>query len=136
MSISLQERSGIVLHIHQSYFAFLHNRDILENGGMFVTRARALVSVAPKNVTAKAAALDLSKQNPSLNGGAAGGTVGSSMFRGPRDRVIGYQVTIVKGQHKSYIGIIKDTNGPIARVELATSSRVVSIDRSKLKRRL
>ena len=92
--------------------------------------------MAPKNVT-KGALPDLSKQNPSLNGGAAqGGTVGSSMFRGPRDRLVGVQVIIVQGQYKSYIGVIKDTNGPIARVELNVSNQVISIDKSKLRRRL
>ena len=50
--------------------------------------------------------------------------------------MIGYQVTIVKGVNKSYIGIIKDTNGPIVRVELATKNKVISIERDKLKRRL
>jgi len=94
------------------------------------------MSVAPKNIT-KPSNLDLSKQNPSINGAMnQGGVVGSNVFRGPRDRVIGYQVTIVKGVNKSYIGIIKDTNGPIVRVELATKNKVISIERDKLKRRL
>jgi transcription elongation factor SPT5 len=39
---------GQVLHIHQSCFTFLHNQDIIKNGGMFVTRAQSLVSLAQK----------------------------------------------------------------------------------------
>lgn len=63
--------------------------------------------------------------------------VGSgNMGRGPRDRLIGITVTVVKGAHKGYIGSIKDTNGPIARVELHTGNKVITIEKDKLYRRL
>ncbi|KAJ7782978.1 transcription elongation factor Spt5 [Mycena metata] len=131
-------RKGIVLHIHQASWVFLHNRDIIENGGVFVTRARSLVSLAPKGNLAKApgASMDLSKMNPALVQ-PQGGMVGSgNMGRGPRDRLIGVTVTVVKGPYKGYVGAIKDTNGPIARVELHTGNKVVAVDKEKLKRRL
>ena len=71
--------------------------------------------------------------NPAMSGG---GMVGSgNIGRGPRDRLIGVAVTVTKGPHKGYIGIIKDTNGPIARVELNTGNKVVTIDKEKLRRR-
>lgn len=41
-------REGRVLHVHQSHYAFLHNRSLLESGGVFVTRATELVSMNPK----------------------------------------------------------------------------------------
>ena len=101
-----------------------------------MTRARSLVSQAPKTITAKMGNIDLSKQNPTLtNGAQMGGMVGSQIGRGPRDRLIGATVTIVKGPQKGYIGIVKDTNGNIARVELQTNNKVISIDKAKLKRR-
>ena len=126
-------RKGRVLHTHQSFFAFLHNRDIAENGGVFVTRARSLASLAPKSNVAKPTA-DLSKMNPAV-GQASGGMVGSgAMGRGPRDRHIGLTVIVVKGPHKGYIGRIKDTNGNIARVELLTGNKVISIDKEKLRK--
>ncbi|KAK7057324.1 transcription elongation factor SPT5 [Favolaschia claudopus] len=129
-------RKGRVLHIHQAFWTFLHNRDIAENGGVFVARARSLVSVAPKGNIAKGASMDLSKMNPALVS-PTGGMVGSgNMGRGPRDRLIGVTVTIVKGPYKGYVGAIKDTNGPIARVELHTGNKVVPVDKEKLKRRL
>ncbi|KAF7362025.1 Transcription elongation factor SPT5 [Mycena venus] len=129
-------RKGRVLHIHQAFWAFLHNRDIVENGGVFVARARSLVSLAPKGNLAKAPGMDLSKMNPALVP-PTGGMVGSgNMGRGPRDRLIGVTVTIVKGPYKGYVGAIKDTNGPIARVELHTGNKVVPVDKEKLKRRL
>jgi transcription elongation factor SPT5 len=49
--------------------------------------------------------------------------------------VIGYQITIVKGVYKGYIGIIKDTNGSMVRVELTIKNRIITIERDKLKRR-
>ena len=120
-----------MLHIHQSFFAFLHNRDYTENGGVFVTRARSLASLAPKGM--KLANTDLSKMNPALSGGA-GGMVGSgTMGRGPRDRLIGVSVTVIKGPNKGYVGTIKDTNGPHARVELLTGNKVITIDKEKLR---
>ncbi|KAH9993332.1 early transcription elongation factor of RNA pol II, NGN section-domain-containing protein [Russula compacta] len=128
-------RKGRVLHVHQSFFAFLHNREIMENGGVFVTRARSLVSLAPKGNIIRPGT-DLSKMNPALSGGAiTGGMVGSGMGRGLRDRLIGVLVTVVKGPQKGYVGTIKDTNGPIARVELNTNNKVITIEKERLYRR-
>jgi transcription elongation factor SPT5 len=51
--------------------------------------------------------------------------VGSgNMGRGPRDRLIGLTVVVVKGSHKGYVGTIKD-NGAIAHVELHTGNKVI-----------
>ncbi|KAF5388735.1 hypothetical protein D9757_004857 [Collybiopsis confluens] len=136
-------RKGRVLHIHQSHFAFLHNREIIENGGVFVTRARGLVSVAPKGSLMKLGPnADLTKMNPAAAGGAqgvgaGGGMVGSgAMGRGPRDRLIGVHVVVIKGPHKGYVGIVKDTNGGVARVELNTGNKMISIDKTKIHRKL
>ncbi|TFK52900.1 transcription elongation factor Spt5 [Heliocybe sulcata] len=127
-------RKGRVLHIHQSHFAFLHNRDYHENGGVFVTRARSLASLAPKGNLLKPGT-DLSKMNPAMSGGAAGGMVGSAMGRGPRDRVIGMTVSVIRGTYKGYVGTVKDTNGPVARVELHTNNKIITIEKDKLKYR-
>lgn len=125
-------RKGTVLHIHQSFYAFLHNRDIVENGGVFVTRARGLVSVAPKG---RSAGPDLSKLNPAI-AVPAGGMVGSgNMGKGRKDQLIGVIVQVCQGQFKSYMGIIKDVNGQTARVELQTQNKVITIDKDKLKRK-
>ena len=113
------------MHTYQSFFGFLHNRDIAENGGVFVTRARSLVSLAPKGNVMKLGATDLSKMNPALSGGA-GGMVGLAMLgHGPRDRLMGVSVMIVKG----YVKTVKDTNGPHACVELLMGSKVITIDK-------
>ncbi|KAH8112870.1 transcription elongation factor Spt5 [Phellopilus nigrolimitatus] len=128
-------RKGQVLHIHQSFFAFLFNREFHENEGVFVTRARSLVSLAPKSNVPKLGNTDLTKMNPALSGGAGGGMVGSQMSRGPRDRLVGVKVAVIKGPQKGHQGIIKDTNGPIARVELQVGNRVITIEKTKLKRK-
>lgn len=71
--------------------------------------------------------------NPAIN---QGGMVGSgNIGRGPRDRLIGVTVTVVKGPYKGYHGTIKDTNGPIARVELNAGNKVITFDKDKLRRR-
>lgn len=102
---------------------------------MFVTRARSLISLAPKGGVMKTAGIDLSKMNPAL--AAPGGMVGSgTMGRGPRDRLLGVTVVAIKGPYKGYVGTIRDTNGAIARVELNTNNKVITIDKDKLKRRL
>lgn len=65
-----------------------------------------------------------------------GGMVGSgTMGRGPRDRDIGTTVMVIKGPNKGYVGTIKDTNGPLARVELRTGNKIIMIDKTKLYRR-
>ncbi|EJD01904.1 transcription elongation factor Spt5 [Fomitiporia mediterranea MF3/22] len=130
-----EERKGQVLHIHQSFYAFLFNREISENDGVFVTRARSLVSLAPKGNAPKPGAMDLTKMNPALSGGAVGGMVGSQMSRGPRDNLVGQTVVVIKGPQKGFVGIVKDTNGPVARVELQMGNRVITIDKMKLKRK-
>lgn len=125
-----------MLHTHQSFYAFLFNREYAENDGVFVTRARSLISLAPKSNAMKLGAIDLTKMNPAMSGGAQGGMVGSgNIGRGPRDRLIGVQVAVVKGPRKGYVGAIKDTNGNIARVELISGNKVIMIEKDKLKRR-
>ncbi|KAJ3786497.1 transcription elongation factor SPT5 [Lentinula aff. detonsa] len=151
-----EQRKGRVLHIHQSHFAFLFNRDIAENGGVFVTRARGLVSITPKGALGAGKlppGADLTKMNPAAAGGAqglgpnpsgaasgGGGLVGSAIGRGPRDRLIGAHVVVIKGPHKGYVGIVKDTNGvgltALARVELNTGNKIISIEKGKLHKKL
>lgn len=101
-----------------------------------MTRARSLVSLAPKGNLVKTAGMDLSKMNPAL-APPTGGMVGSgNMGRGPRDRHIGVTVCAVKGAYKGYVGTIKDTNGTVARVELRTGNKVIMIEKDKLRERL
>lgn len=117
------------MHIYQSQAAFLHNRELSENNGVFVVRCRALTSLAPKTNLATQAPRPLNASTPEPSGGGFGGK------GAPRDRLINTKVWIVKGDYKSYMGVIKDTNGHMARVELSTNNKVISIDKGKLRRK-
>lgn len=107
--------------------AFLHNREISENGGIFVVRCRALTSLAPTNNLGGRQA-----PNPAVVAAASSPLGGG---KAPKDRMVNMQVVVVKGEFKGYMGTVKDTNGNTARVELATNRKVISIDKSKLRRK-
>ena len=136
-----EPRQGRVLHVWRSQFAFLHNRDIIENGGVFVAQARQLSSVAPRASGAKGGPADLTKMNPEAQTGlnpygqaAQSGMLGVGGAARPpgREPAIGQFVIIVKGNHKGYKGICKDMNGPLARIELHTNNKTITIERTKL----
>jgi transcription elongation factor SPT5 len=112
-------------------FAFLHNRDIVENGGVFVAQAKSLGSVAPRTVNSKFSG-DLTKMNPDMNAPSAGMTGATPMVSRGREVALGLNVIVIKGNHKGYKGIIKDLNGPLARIELHTRMRTITIERNKL----
>ncbi|PLW52216.1 hypothetical protein PCANC_02297 [Puccinia coronata f. sp. avenae] len=129
------ERRGRVLHIHRSMYAFLHSHDSTENGGVFVTNARNLVSVAPKGSKKDSGSLDLSKMNPEMaNRPPVGGPMVAAGLgqRFKRDEDIGKLCYIIKGPNKGLQGIIKDINGLLARVELHTNNKTLTIEKTKL----
>jgi len=128
-------RRGRVLHIYRSMYAFLHSHDTTENGGVFVTNARNLVSVAPKGSKKDPALLDLTKMNPEMaNRPPVGGPVVAAGLgqRFKRDEDIGKLCYIIKGPNKGLQGIIKDINGLLARVELHTNNKTLTIEKTKL----
>lgn len=127
-----EEREGAVLHVYQSTLVWLFNRDLRDNAGVFLARSRQLRPRAPKGIIK----MDLSKQNPALMGGmknngpgsnTIGGAVSNMKRPGGRDEHAGKTVSITKGPYKTYRGIIKDTNGPTARVELHTMPKILTI---------
>lgn len=133
-----EEREGVVLHIYLSSIVWLFNRDYKDNGGVFLARARQLRPRAPAGA---AGTTNLSKQNPVLMASmpqqmrapALGGGASSNMRRpGGRDPLAGKTVAIVRGPYKSYRGIIKDSNGATARVELMTAAKMLTVDVSML----
>ncbi|OAV91011.1 hypothetical protein PTTG_04800 [Puccinia triticina 1-1 BBBD Race 1] len=128
-------RQGRVLHIYRSMYAFLHSHDTPETGGVFVTNARNLVSVAPKGSKKDTSALDLTKMNPEMaNRPPVGGAMVAAGLgqRFKRDEDIGKLCYIIKGPNKGLQGIIKDINGLLARVELHTNNKTLTIEKTKL----
>lgn len=92
-----------------------------------MVRCRALTSLTPKT--------NQFGQRPPVDPAAAAGNLNQLGPRGPKDRLINMQVTIVKGDFKGYQGTVKDTNGNNARVELVTNRKVITIDKGKLRRK-
>ena len=114
-------------------FAFLHNREIPENSGVFVVYARNLVSTAPKGNTGKP------KLGTTLNPDRFApptGQVDGIAGRPRRDGRIERRVQVTRGAHKGYSGFIKDITGVTARVELHTNSKVITIGLDFLKEQL
>jgi transcription elongation factor SPT5 len=80
--------------------------------------------------------------NPNMAGGP-GAMLGAGIIgRGPRDRLIGVTVTVVLGTFKGLIGIIKETfppkkegTSPLARVEISSKNKLITIEEDKLRRR-
>lgn len=72
--------------------------------------------------------------------GSGGGGVGRSPLvgtqRGGRDRadleLIGKTIKITQGTYKGYIGIVKDSVGTTARVELHSQCQTITVDKSRI----
>jgi transcription elongation factor SPT5 len=125
-------RQGSILHIHRS-FAFLYNREINENMGVFVARTVNLATVAAKGARINTGP-DLNKMNPAMQRRTNHGTMPPpvAMRSGGFDRTIGQTVIVKQGPYKGLLGIIKDTTDMNARVELHSNLRTVSLEKSKL----
>jgi transcription elongation factor SPT5 len=121
-------RTGRVLHVYRSMFAFLYNRKIVENGGVFVAYARSLTSTAPKGNKAKPG----SGLNPDRFGVTPTPQAQTSVSFRPDGR-IHRKVSVTRGAYKGYAGVIKDVTGGQARVELHTNSKVITIGLEYLK---
>lgn len=115
----------------------------MENAGVFVLSTRLLVSMASKSRaqpgmrldTMNPAMMNMNRGGPNERGGRGGGRGGMMMMgrgRGGRDALIDKTVTIIRGPHKGYLGIVKDASDTTARVELHTNCRVITVEKDKL----
>lgn len=127
-------RQGTILHIHRA-FAFLYNRELNENLGVFVARTSNLATIAAKGARINTGP-DLNKMNPAMqrrNGPGMNMPPPTAVMRtGGRDRAIGMTVVVRQGPYKGLLGIVKDTTDVTARVELHSNLRTVSLEKSKL----
>ncbi|GAA5888624.1 hypothetical protein JCM6882_009024 [Rhodosporidiobolus microsporus] len=124
------ERRGRVLHVYRSMYAFLHSRDIVENGGVFVCYARNLESTAPR------------ANKPKMGTGMNPDRMGMAPVPQPQvqtgvsfrpDGRINRRIAVTQGTYKGHAGIIKDVTGNQARVELHSVRKVITVDIAKLK---
>ncbi|KAL9599087.1 MAG: hypothetical protein Q9219_004045 [cf. Caloplaca sp. 3 TL-2023] len=129
-----EQKRGVISHIYRS-FLFLHNREQTENSGISVVRASNVATIAAKGgrVAQANAGPDLTKMNPAIqrNGANGNGTMPPPRSYG-RDRAIGQTVTIRKGPHKGYMGIVRDTTDTQARVELHTRAKIITVAKDTL----
>ncbi|KAK7098266.1 transcription elongation factor SPT5-like [Littorina saxatilis] len=134
-------RNGQIMHLYRS-FAFLLSRMMTDNGGYFVCRTRHLVlagssgnaSLGTMGGMAPMSPRLSSPAHPSSGGGDAkqGGGRGRGVATRRDREVIGQTVRIRQGPFKGYIGIVKDATEDTARVELHSSCKTISVDKSRL----
>lgn len=124
-------RRGVVLHIHRGLFTFLHSRESTENNGIFVVRSKNLIPLDARSIT-RSSGPDLTKQDPTLNKHLPSNL--SATAQNLR-HLINTPVVVVRGTQKGLRGVIKDTTGDKARVELATNNKVVAFPFESLKRK-
>ncbi|KAL2755669.1 hypothetical protein ACRALDRAFT_1043232 [Sodiomyces alcalophilus JCM 7366] len=127
-----QQRQGKIIHIHRS-FIFLHSHSINENAGVFVTRAGNVTTVAAKGGRVTSSGPNLDQMNPAMKrnpSGAENKMLPPKTFG--RDRALGQTVIIRRGGYKGLLGIVKDTTDTMARVELHTKSKTVSVPKEFL----
>lgn len=144
-------KTATVKHIYRTW-AFLHSKAYLENGGMFVCKARLLSLVgasANRGVTTGFATPQsnapymspriTSPHHPSAgapNGGTGNNYTGPNAYGG-RDKLsfslIGKTIRIIKGSYKGHVGIVKDAIQSNARVELHSDCRTITVSMSNIK---
>ena len=134
-----ERKQGVIKHIYRS-FLFLHNREQVEDSGMFVARASNVQTVAAKGARTAGLAngtggIDLSRMNPAAQRNGPG-TNGNAAMPPPksfgRDKALGQTVTIRKGPYKGLLGIVKDTTDTEARVELHTKNKTITVGKDTL----
>lgn len=130
-----ERKQGAILHLYHQ-FVFLHNRELTENLGVFVTRVSQVATVATRGARAERG-LDLARINPSV--AAANAASQQSMGPPPQRatfntrRMLGVKVSIGPGSgYKGLKGIVRDVNETSARVELEAKNKVVTVNVQKL----
>lgn len=127
-----ERREGTILRIYHQ-FAFLQNRELTENLGIFVNRVHHLMTVQTKNARDERG-LDLSKMNPNAAAGAP-----MSMAPPPARsnfnarRILGQKVAIGAGSsYKGLKGTVRDVNDTAAQIELEARNKIITVDVTKL----
>lgn len=143
-------RQATVKHIFKKTL-FLHNRELMDNGGVFTIRgdqvalvgqtpaAGARASQAPKSPSWGSRSPGPAPRSPGPAGGVGyGGAAGGAPIaarpgdRRMRDPLIGRDVKITGGQYKGYAGVCIDVTDNQARVEIRAVFRKVQVARNQL----
>lgn len=127
-----RKQKGVVLHIHRGVL-WCHSRDVAENSGVFISKGRSCVVVSAKggrNINDSNAGRG--QPVPMSRGAHSSGGMGRGRGRGGRDPLVGQTVRITKGSYKGYMGLVRDVTDVLARIELQSQARTVSVEKVKL----
>jgi len=115
-----QGKIGVVMHVYQD-FLFYRARDMVEHGGIFVTKVRDCELHSGGNHR-------WSSSHRSFARRSGRARKQKSYERKRRDYMwIDWTVKIKKGAHKGYLGMVKEADQKKARVELTGKFKVISI---------
>ncbi|KAI9296173.1 hypothetical protein K502DRAFT_359419 [Neoconidiobolus thromboides FSU 785] len=132
-----ENRRGIIIYIHKNV-AFVKAGNHIDNSGVSVEKVKFLISLSKAQNTAGGKVIrdkdgfTVPTRPPTNMGDRQRGGFRQGGGRGPRrtDPLVDKTVNIKSGSYKGYIGIVKEVNGNMARVELHTNSKVVTVDKS------
>ncbi|KAI9197089.1 uncharacterized protein BJ171DRAFT_523077 [Polychytrium aggregatum] len=119
------QKRATILHVYNG-FVFLTSREILENGGVIVTRSHNVTKLGGEGP----GSAKTNPMGPPTTRGGFGRGRGAPM-RGRRDALVAKSGTITRGPYKGYLGIVKDSDNDTLRIELHTNSRVVTVKRDE-----
>jgi len=117
--------SGTILHVFRS-FVFVRSREIPDNGGVFVVRARSVSLVGEHFHGEEHGRASATSTQP----GRTGTTALPSFTRGRRPQshpLLAETVVIKSGPFKGLLGIVKDASESFVRVELHSQSKTVNV---------
>lgn len=127
-----ERRQGNILHIYKSHL-FLQSKTVYENNGIFVTDSSAVQTISNKG-SLNYQAPDLNKMNPermTQPHHLPQAIINAAKFSG-RDFTVSQQVSVRKGPYKGKRGIVKESNGEMARVEMHNPAKIIPIKKDEL----
>ncbi|KAJ2157287.1 transcription elongation factor spt5 [Coemansia sp. RSA 552] len=131
-------RTGTIVQVTR-FVTFIKPRDATSNDAIFAVRTRQVESLSTRHNSLDPYATRNTRMPNGADRGRGrgrGGGRGGGSLRGGRDPLVGKTVIANRGPYKGYVGIVKDIAGTLARIELHTNARVVSVDKDKLSVRL
>ncbi|EDV19803.1 uncharacterized protein TRIADDRAFT_32870, partial [Trichoplax adhaerens] len=128
-----------VKHLFRS-FVFLYSKMFPDNGGIFVCRSRHLILAgSAKRQDNGDSRTPFVPQSPRITSPAHpqvqvrhGPGAGRGRGKKGRDPIIGQSIRIFQGPFKNYIGIAKDATDTTVRVELHSTCKTITVDRSRV----
>ena len=120
-------KRATVLHVFRSLL-FCHSREMLEHGGVFVTRASSTISTKHGFMNGGGRG-SFGTQPFGGQANTLGAPAGTTVSFSPRVRkhaLTDRSTRIVKGAYKGYMASIMDVNPPKVRLKLHTNNKIVN----------